>query len=104
MGSKLDYSAFDRGGNGMSSVIRMKLGEDIGYVALDCLIGDEKFVRDFFVSITLSYQPEHVDLTRREIVLGCMFGQFHRDLRWNSLLPRVDGSDDLQQISMYLTL
>jgi hypothetical protein len=50
-GSKLDDSAFQRGGDGVSSVISVKLCEDVCHVALHGFLGNAKFACDLFVRI-----------------------------------------------------
>jgi hypothetical protein len=50
-GSKLDDSAFQRGGDGVSSVISVKLCEDVCHVALHGFLGNTKFACDLFVRI-----------------------------------------------------
>src|SRR5580704_4905905 len=60
--SKLEDAALDRNGDGVCAVIRLKLGEDIGNVAFDSLVGDAKFVCNLLVRVAVRYQSERVDL------------------------------------------
>ena len=50
-GSKLDDSAFYRGGDGVSAVVSVKLCEDVCDVSFHGFLGNAKFAGDLFVRI-----------------------------------------------------
>lgn len=50
-GSKLDDSALQGGCDSVSSVVCMKLCEDICDMAFNCFLGNEEFACDFFVRV-----------------------------------------------------
>ena len=68
-------------------------------MAFDGLFRDREFVRHDLVCISRGNQFEHVDFTGSQRVVCKVIGNLRGDFGRNSLVPRVDGTNCIQEFS-----
>jgi len=104
-GSKLDDSAFERGGDGVSSVVDVKLCEDICDVAFHTVSSAMKSLPAISLFALPAAINRSTSISRKDrsscAVCSANSIAISGGIR---IRPEVNGADDLRQISIYLTL
>jgi hypothetical protein len=93
--SDLQQAAADRNGHRMRSVIGPQLAHHVLNVEVDSGLCNRQLIRNLLVAITVSNEPEHLQLSSRKIFLAQVLGESRRHLRWNVPTAGVDGTHHL---------
>jgi hypothetical protein len=100
-GLQVDDPALQPDRDRMRPVVRPELRKDSRDVAFHGLLGYRQPGGDFFIRVPPCDQPENLQFARAQMFFPGMLSQFRRYLRRNSLLPGMNGSDDIQQLAIH---
>ena len=81
----------------MRPVVSGKLRQNVADVRPHGRFPDGKLIRDLFIAIPNSNQPQHIDFTRSQIVIRGVIGKFGGNLLRYSLLAAMDCPNGLQK-------
>src|SRR6202451_3365103 len=97
MKSDLKQSAPYRNSYGVRPIVGSQFVHKILNVEIDRGLRNRKLIGNLLVPITISNEPEYLQLANRQIVIGQMLGQAGRYFRWNVPFASVHRPDHSQQ-------
>src|SRR5882762_5533278 len=95
---QLDDSAAEANRDSLRAIICPELLHDVFDVNLYSLFCDEELFCDVSIPVSPGNLIENFHLTRRKVFVAQMFCELRGQLRGNTLLPRVDLANHLNQL------
>src|SRR5271166_6342477 len=85
-------------GDGLRTITGSQLVHNVLDVHLDRFLGDEEFFGNVAVAIAASDLLKNFDFPRGERIVAVVLRQMGRNAWWDTLLPRMNLTDGLNQV------
>jgi hypothetical protein len=101
---QLNNSALQANRNRVGPIVSAELGEYVCDVALNGRVGDREPIGDLLVGVPGGNQTQYIDFALGQLIIRNVVSQVCRNLGGYSLLPGMDSTDRLQELSVHVSL